>query len=190
MNGLLGEVPSLRRRFEDLYQQHYAAVLAYCLRRTGRADAYDAAAETFTVVWRRIADVPAGDGALPWTYAVAARVLAHQRRSHGRRRLLRQRLAGLAPNPSPAPEMQLVRSSRDQEVVDALQRLSERDREVLRLVAWEGLERSEASAVLGCSRAALDQRIHRALRRLARQLEGGSGAPGGAIGTVKRGGGR
>src|SRR5438128_1404440 len=49
--------------------------------------------------------------------------------------------------------------------------LSERDREVLRLVAWEGLSLHDASVVLGCSAVACRVRYHRAKSRLASRLE-------------------
>ena len=38
-------------------------------------------AETFTVAWRRLEDVPTGDGALPWLLATARKQLANRRRS-------------------------------------------------------------------------------------------------------------
>ena len=44
------------------------------------------------------------------------------------------------------------------------------DREVLRLIAWEGLESREAAAVFGCSYGAFRVRLHRARRRLEKQL--------------------
>jgi RNA polymerase sigma-70 factor (ECF subfamily) len=55
-------------------------------------------------------------------------------------------------------------------VTTALRRLSENQREVLRLAAWEGLDARRAAAVLGCSAAAYTLRLHRARRRLAKEL--------------------
>ncbi len=49
--------------------------------------------------------------------------------------------------------------------------LRERDREVLRLVAWDGLDAAEAAEVLGVTRLAFTVRLHRARRRLERALE-------------------
>lgn len=67
-----------RRLFAD-YNRH---VLAYVLRRTSeRADAEDIVAGTFAVAWRRFGDAPAEELRLAWLYAIAARVLANQRRS-------------------------------------------------------------------------------------------------------------
>lgn len=53
----------------------------------------------------------------------------------------------------------------------ALAALSERDRELLMLIAWEGLDHAAAARVLGTTRANIAVRLHRARRRLARQLE-------------------
>jgi RNA polymerase sigma-70 factor (ECF subfamily) len=61
------------------------------------------------------------------------------------------------------------------EVLAAFASLGERDREVLRLVAWDGLVAAEAADVLGVTRLAFAVRLHRARRRLQRALE--SGAP-------------
>ena len=53
------------------------------------------------------------------------------------------------------------------EFAAAFRSLAEADREVLALVGWEGLDRGQAAAALGCSRNALRIRLHRARRRLA-----------------------
>jgi RNA polymerase sigma-70 factor (ECF subfamily) len=57
----------------------------------------------------------------------------------------------------------------------ALAQLSESDREVLTLIAWEGLSPTQAAAALGVKAATVRVRLHRARRRLARALvrEGG-----------------
>jgi DNA-directed RNA polymerase specialized sigma24 family protein len=41
------------------------------------------------------------------------------------------------------------------------------DREVLLLVAWEGLDAQRAAVVIGCSQRAFAMRLHRARLRLA-----------------------
>jgi RNA polymerase sigma-70 factor, ECF subfamily len=55
-------------------------------------------------------------------------------------------------------------------IVAALGRLGEGQLEVLRLAAWEGMDARRAAAVLGCSPAAYTLRLHRARRRLAKEL--------------------
>lgn len=150
-----------RERFERLFADHYEAVLAYALRRAERGAAEDVAAETFTVAWRRLEEVPRD--ARPWLFGVARRVLSDQRRSQRRRASLQARLAAQpAPNPS---------SARSIGVLPALARLREQDRELLLLIAWEGLEPAEAARALGLSRIAARVRLHRARKRLAAELD-------------------
>jgi len=153
------------RRFSALYQEQYARVLAYCLRRSqSDADAADAAAETFAVAWRRSADLP--DEPLPWLYGVARRVLANQRRAGRRRELLRERLGERAdradgdhaPGSSPHP------------VQEAFARLSATDRELLALAAWEGLAPRQIAQVTNTPAALVSVRLHRAKKRLRAQL--------------------
>ena len=65
--------------FEALVRQHATAVHRFVVRRAGRDDAEDLAADVLTVAWRRRADVP--DGAeLPWLYRTAGFVVANHRR--------------------------------------------------------------------------------------------------------------
>lgn len=91
--------------FNGLYEQHHRDVLAYCARRATPPDADDAAAEVFTVAWRRRRDIPGGDQALPWLYGVARKVLSHQRRSSERFRRLTSRVATVQGPLPPAPTL-------------------------------------------------------------------------------------
>jgi RNA polymerase sigma-70 factor (ECF subfamily) len=150
-----------RERFERLFDDHHRAVTAYALRRASRADAEEVVAETFLVAWRRLDDVPSD--AKPWLLGVARRVLATQRRAAGRREALRARAAGERESGS--------EPGRRPPVIQALGRLSRGDRELLLLVAWDGLSTREVAAVLGCSAAAAKVRLHRARCRLRVQLE-------------------
>ena len=150
-----------RERFEQIFDEHFRAVSAYALRRASHADAEEAVAETFLVAWRRLDYVP-GD-AKPWLLSVARRVLANQRRSAGRREALRARVAVERESDS--------EPGRRPPVIQALAGLSTGDREVLLLVAWDGLSTREAAVLLGCSAVAAKVRLHRARRRLRAQLE-------------------
>lgn len=167
-----------RHRFERVYVSHYDAVLRYCLRRSNREDALDAAADTFVVAWRRHGDMPT-DHELPWLYGVARRVLANQRRSASRQRAAVLRLRVVDADPSDEPDRQVVRSQESREVVAALARLRPADQEVIRLAGWEELSRREIAVALGCSPNAVTKRLNRALDRLARQLSVNGRAGGG-----------
>ncbi|MEW2352856.1 sigma-70 family RNA polymerase sigma factor [Spirillospora sp. NPDC029432] len=151
--------------FEALYAATYEPILGYALRRCASPDdAADVVAETFTVAWRRFGEIPPGDRARLWLYGVARRVLANHRRSAERHRLhttgLRDEIAAVAVS-DPAEGAAIAQ---------AFGGLSDGDREVLALVAWEGLDHTALAAVLGCSAGAARVRLHRARRRLARAL--------------------
>lgn len=177
MTGVIGgDADAVSGDFRRLYLAHVDLVHRYVAnRRRGVPDVGDIVAEVFAVAWRRRAELPAGEGAQRgWLLGVARRVLADHRRSDARRERLVQRLgaeagadgaggAGAAGADREALEL-------DDRLETALARLRPQDQELLRLLAWDELPRAEAAAALGCSVNALNIRVHRALRRLARQL--------------------
>ncbi len=161
-----------RRRFDELYAANQHQVLGYLLRRTDNTDdAADVFAETFLIAWRRLDDLPVGQQARMWLYGTARRTLANYRRGERRRSALADRLradlahAYLAHAYQP-PEFEGEMA----EISSAFRRLPEPDRELLALVAWEGLDHGQLAAVLGCSRNAARIRLHRARRKLADEL--------------------
>jgi RNA polymerase sigma-70 factor (ECF subfamily) len=152
--------------FVALYERHYASVLAYARRRTDESTARDVTAETFLVAWRRLDE--AAHRGLPWLYRTAGLQLRNARRSEQRQERTAGRLAGLAAGPpqaDPATEYAERRS-----FAEALERLPDGERELLRLVVWEQLDLRTAAAVAGCSPGAAAVRLHRARRRLRPHL--------------------
>lgn len=162
---------SAEERFRHLYEECAGPVLTYFKRRTDSETAKDCTAEAFLVAWRRIGDVPTDP--LPWMYGVARHVLQNQRRSGGRMARLVDRLRSQPRTAMPGPELEVVRRFEDAELAGALGRMRPQDRELLFLAHWEELPHAEIGEVLGCSAHAVDQRIHRALHRLARELAAG-----------------
>lgn len=159
--------PRDRTAFEALFAEHWPAIHAYARRRVTTADdAHDVAAETFTAAWRRLPDVPA-DHALPWLYRTAANVLSNRNRGDRRRDRLTAKLAG---QPGSVVSDPGDVAADDQIIVSAFDSLGEADREVLRLVAWEGLTNAEIAAVLGVSDNAAALRVSRARQRLERAV--------------------
>lgn len=158
-------------QFRRLFDDYYASVLRYFVRRIGYTDAADAADEVFLVAWRRLDRVPASGDALPWLYAVARRVLANHERSHRRRTRLNAKLQ-IQPRRRAASTGGAVEALLDVEHVrEALEALSSRDREILQLSAWDGLSHAAISAVLGCSESGVGVRLHRARRRLLKAVD-------------------
>jgi RNA polymerase sigma-70 factor (ECF subfamily) len=164
-------------RFQRLYEAYYGAVLAYAQRRAPDAgDALDVVADTFTIAWRRLDEIPA-DAELPWLFGVARRVLANQRRSARRRGDLSARLR-LQHSGSTEIEAEVIAADDRRAVLAALARLKEADREILRLAAWEELSHREIAAIVECSEASVAVRLHRARNRLGKEIAKGAARAG------------
>jgi RNA polymerase sigma-70 factor (ECF subfamily) len=159
-------VVDAERRFSALFQQTYGALRRYAHHRgLSGADADDLVADVFTVAWRKLAVVPSDDP-LPWLFAVARNHWRNHMRKTARERALVLRLA---PDPDvPEPEIADISASA---IHAALAKLSDNDREILTLIAWDDLEPHQAAIVLGCSASAARVRLHRARNRLAAELE-------------------
>jgi RNA polymerase sigma-70 factor (ECF subfamily) len=161
-------VAERRDRFESLYRELYPAICGYVLRRVREPeDAAEIVAETFATLWRRLDTSPRGTELRPWLFGVARRVIANQRRGERRRSALSDRLVenfdqgAFETAGSPDEASALAR---------AFASLSESNRELLSLVAWEGLTREELAIALGTTRAVVRLRLHRAGKRLRAAL--------------------
>ncbi|MEE6273580.1 RNA polymerase sigma factor [Georgenia wangjunii] len=145
--------------FSDLYREHSTAVYRYFVRRAAAEDAEDLAAEVLATAWRRRDDVPEG-AELPWLYRTAGFVLANHRRKR------RPVLVAEVPESAAGDDDPALAAVTDDEVRRALAALSERDRQILVLHAWEGLTGAGLADVLGISRGGADAALSRARARL------------------------
>jgi RNA polymerase sigma-70 factor (ECF subfamily) len=166
-----------RMSFESFYKAHANAVYSYCLRRASAEEAKDATADVFVVAWRRWGAVPAGDAGVRWLYGVARNVLRDRRRSMARRGRLVEKVAAQPEAFVAGPELHVVRLVENEAVLAALAKLSERDREIIFLVEWEGLSRDQVAEIMSVTRSAIDKRMARAYKKLARSLRVDDQAP-------------
>lgn len=155
--------------FRSLYAETFRPLLAYARRRVDQATADEVVADTFLTAWRRRDDVPDGAERL-WLFGVARNVIRNATRSRRRREAAQQRLRIAHPPDVVGPDTP-DSDSRVTTLRTALGSLSEVDREVLMLVAWEELSHAEVGQVLGISANASAIRVHRARKRLAAHLD-------------------
>lgn len=164
-----------RARFEAVVDEVFDPLQRYIRRRIEHDRADDVLSDVLMTAWRRLDDAPS-DRLLPWCYGIARRTLANARRGQQRHLRLVQRLeaepqTGFEPDPAEAGP--------DAELSEALESLSDDDREVLRLWAWEQLEPREIATVLDITVNAATLRLSRARTRLADRLAGQDDAPSG-----------
>jgi RNA polymerase sigma factor (sigma-70 family) len=167
---LLAGLPHQPELMGVLYERHAPAVFRYLARRAGPLVAEDLLSEVFTAALGARGRVVAhrSGSALPWLYGIALNVL---------RRYYRHRQPGRVAEPGPVMDWDAVDARLDAEAQrrrlrGALGTLSDADRELLLLVAWEGLTSAEAATVLGISRVAARSRLHRARHRARQALQG------------------
>jgi RNA polymerase sigma factor (sigma-70 family) len=173
--------------FNGLYDAHHDAVRAYAWRRDP-VFADDIVAETFLVAWKRLDDVPR-DAALPWLLAVARNTHLNIQRGERRRREREAAEAFTLPDAQNDEPHADVSTADENPVLQLLKRLPEADQEVLLLVAWEGLDQSAVARVLGCSRANVALRLHRARRRFQALLASADAEQPGPAGSSRGGAG-
>lgn len=146
----------------------------YLTRRVGPVDAEDLAADTFlTAFSRRTHYVSVHGSALPWLYGIATNLVRNHSRSERRRIEFLSRMAaaegrGIADDTN----------ERRAEAVDDLQRLAlglanlaDGARDVVMLVAIEGLSYEEASVALGVPVGTVRSRLSRARDHLRTSVD-------------------
>jgi len=144
--------------FDGLFRAHATPVYRYLLRRGAGQDAHDLTADVLVTAWRRREDIPEG-AELPWLYTTARYTLANHRR--------KGRPIPVADVPEGVDDADpAALSIADEEVREVLAALSPRDRQVLLLHAWEGLDGDGLADVLGISRGGADAALSRARARL------------------------
>lgn len=153
-------------RFQALHRDTFADLLRFVERRVPAHDAEDIVSTVFLTAWRRFGELP--EDTRPWLFAVARKTMANRNRGWLRRRALDVRLVATENRHEPdgaagaAARVDLER---------AWQAMTPADREVLALVAFDGLTSDQAATVLGVRRSAFAMRLTRARRRLQDALE-------------------
>lgn len=155
-----------------VYERHARSVHRYLSRRVGSAAADDLLGDVFVAAVEarlRVRPHPSGS-ALPWLYGIAGNVV----------RASRRKVLGPVPAETAtvtatfdwdAVDDRLDATSRRTELRAALAELTDAERELLLLVAWEGLSPAEAGQALGLTAVAARSRLHRARTRAQAALE-------------------
>ena len=162
-------------RFAGIFDRHIDHVRRFVVRRLGESRSDDVVSEVFRVAFERRGtfDV-AAVSALPWLYGIATNLVRREHRSHARRLAALGRADGrreLVGDPLLDVAERIDARSELHDLGAALVSLSDGEREILLLVAWEQLTPTEAAVVLGIPPETARTRLHRARLRIRTELE-------------------
>jgi RNA polymerase sigma-70 factor (ECF subfamily) len=122
----------------------------------------DIVATSFIVAWKKYE--VAREPSLPWLVQIAQYEISNAARKS--RRSVNQIEIVVSDNAPETPEDRFDGSA----VRRAMAGLDASDQELLRLVHWDELNRSEIAAILGLTMTAVNVRYHRALKKLAIEM--------------------
>ena len=161
-----------------LLEEYVPRVYRFALRLTNNhQDAEDLTQETCLRAWRHrgcLRDVAA---VRVWLFTIAANLWRDRLRRHKRRPRAIETLDDDQRAPTPPPERGLMAQEDQDRVVEALERLPPRQREVLYLHAWEQLSLGEIAEVLGISVDAVKASLSLARRRMRQWFDNPADSP-------------
>lgn len=154
-------------RLTRLFERYAPRLRAYARRHAEAGEADDLVADAFVRALRRLDELPPDDADVwPWLVGTVRRLAANQRRRRATRdRYTFEALRDGWRSTSVGSHEDAV--AEREECLAALSALSESDRELILMTAWDGLSAAQAAQVLGIRPDALTVRLHRARRRLA-----------------------
>ncbi|MBP2324384.1 RNA polymerase sigma-70 factor (ECF subfamily) [Kibdelosporangium banguiense] len=161
-------------QFAVIFDRHAPYVHRYLARRLGLQAADDLVAETFLVAFgkRKRYDHNRTD-ARPWLYGIATNLVGQHRRDEAKQLRLRN---AISPEPDVASHAervvaQVAAQAMGQLLGTALAELSTGDRDVLLLVAWEGLTYDQVAMALDIPVGTVRSRLNRARKQVREVLE-------------------
>jgi RNA polymerase sigma factor (sigma-70 family) len=162
--------------YEEIVHAYQGIALRIAFLIAGNAaDAEEAAQDGFVKAHGALWRFRAGAPFKPWLLRIVANEARNRRRSAGRRTALALRAAAAddaaSGDAAPSPEAALLDAERREELIAALNRLAETDREAIACRYFLDLSEAETAAALGVRRGTVKSRLTRALERLRAELE-------------------
>ena len=152
-------------------EEYLPHVYRFALRLTGsRQEAEDLTQDTFLQAWRRRGRLRDADAARVWLFTIAKNLWNDRLRQKGRRPALIEPLQENHASAAVAADHELIVREDVRRVLEAMDSLPSRQREVMHLHACEGFSLGEIATVLGISPDAVKANLCEARKRLRRQF--------------------
>jgi RNA polymerase sigma-70 factor, ECF subfamily len=164
--------------YEEIVRMHQTIAFRTAWVITGSAaDAEEVAQDAFVKAHAALPRFRERAPFRPWLLTIVANEARNRVRAAGRRERLALRVAEeRRPGGAvPSPEAALLVSEQRQELLAALDRLSETDRRAIACRYFLELTEAETAAALDCARGTVKSRLSRALDRLRTEMEGSDG---------------
>ena len=161
--------------FAALYERHAGDIHRYAARRLGLTTADDITSATFVIALRGLARYDRRrPSARPWLYGIAANLIDKHWRQEERalRALARTGHDPVAESWEQGAADRMSAQAVNRELAMALVRLTNRDRQVLLLIAWADLTYEEVADALAIPVGTVRSRLNRARRHVREALAG------------------
>lgn len=157
----------------DAFRREASGLLGFFIRRDVPAeDAADLVSDTFLAAWKSSeTDRIAPELLRAWLFGIARKTLSRYRRGRHRRCALSDRLrATLETDVAILERSSVDDRERNEHVRSLIALLPVLDREIVRLVYWDGFTQEEVATILGKPATAVRARLSRARKSLRDQL--------------------
>jgi RNA polymerase sigma-70 factor (ECF subfamily) len=160
-------------RFETLFELYFDRVFQYVFSRTNnRQIAEDLTSQTFLKILEALPRYQSRQTLAAWVFTIARNTLISHYRFTFRHPIQSLEVAGLlVSNPFPAIGGNTKNLDRYIDLEKAINQLSRKDHELLRLKYAAGLSYEEIGDLLGKSPEAIKMAMHRLLRKLEDEME-------------------
>ena len=151
--------------FNELYDRYYTDVFRFCYWLSGnKEDAKDIASETFAKIWTVETELNAKT-VKGYLIAVARNLYLHEIKK--RKTQLQHDISETEIESNVDTEAEVEARKSVEKVVKAMQQISEPDRSILIMKAYEGLSYQEIASIFNMTINTLKTRVHRARVKLA-----------------------
>jgi RNA polymerase sigma-70 factor (ECF subfamily) len=164
-----GDIGAYEKLVERYQEPAHRVAYVIC----GPADARDVTQEAFVKAWRALDRFRLDAPFRPWLLRIVANEARNARRGSGRRGRLALRVSDdrLSMGAAPSVEEAVIGAERRRRLLEALESLPERDRDVISCRFLVGMSEAETAAALGCRPGTVKSRLSRALGRLRIALQ-------------------
>ena len=152
-------------QFQTVFREYLSPISKFLARRVEGQFIEDLASDVFAIAWQKRDQIPK-DFELPWLYRTARFVVANHRRKDS----ISAKLIASLTTPVAAPSAENLALA-EMGLEKAWSRLDDKERELLSLSAYEGLNSKEIARVIESSENAVNIRLSRVRKKFAEFLK-------------------